>query len=119
MTVVNAQAAWQPSPNSVYQGATKSAALKWEMGYLALGAIDTAQTINCLHRDICVEGNPILGKRPSALKLIGARMGLSLLHFAAFTNVNAKNPKGALRIAQVSCALQGTVVGLNARFTFN
>jgi hypothetical protein len=88
------------------------------MGYLALSAIDAAQTIDCLNRELCVEGNPLLGRHPSAAKLIGVKVGLGLLHFTAFSRINDKNPRGALRLAQISCALQGTVVGLNARFTF-
>lgn len=119
-SAAHAQAAWQPGGNAYSRNAaTKSAALKWELGYLALGAIDTAETIDCLKRDICIEGNPILGKRPSAAKLIGLRVGLSLLHYSVFSRVNDRNPKGALRLAQISCALQGTVVGLNARFIFD
>ena len=112
VSAADAQSAWDGP------GATKSAALKWEIGYLALSAIDTAQTIDCLNRDLCVEGNPILGKHPSTAKLIGAKIGLGLLHFTAFSRVNEKNPRGALRLAQISCAVQGAVVGLNARFTF-
>ena len=113
VSAANAQSAWNGA------GATKSAALKWEVGYLALSAIDAAQTIDCLNREVCVEGNPILGKHPSTAKLIGAKVALGVLHFTAFSRINEKNPRGALRLAQVSCALQGTVVGLNARFTFN
>jgi hypothetical protein len=97
---------------------TRSAAVKWEVGYLTLSAIDAAQTIDCLHRDACTEGNPIFGKHPSAAKLIGAKVGLGLLHFAAFNRLNKRNPRSALRIAQISCVLQGTVVGLNARLMF-
>jgi hypothetical protein len=112
-----AQSPWQGAAATT--SPTKSAALKWELGYLALSAIDTAQTIDCLNRELCVEGNPILGKHPSSLKLIAGKVGLGLLHFTAFSRINDKNPRGALRVAQISCALQGTVVGLNARFTFN
>lgn len=96
----------------------RSAALKWEIGYLALNAIDTAQTIHCLKRDVCIEGNPIFGKNPSTKKLILGRLGLSLAHFAAFSQLNDRNPKAALRLAQVSCAVQGGVVLVNARFNF-
>src|SRR5690348_1756727 len=31
---------------------TRNAALKWEIGYLALSAVDAGQTISCLHRHI-------------------------------------------------------------------
>jgi hypothetical protein len=110
-SAASAEAAWTAE-------ATRSAALKWEVGYLALSAIDTGQTIDCLNRDICVEGNPLLGKHPSAKKLIFAKIGLGALHFAAFSALNKRNPKSALRLAEVSCAVQGGVAMLNARLTF-
>lgn len=97
---------------------TKAAALKWELSYLALSAIDAAQTIHCLKRDICEEANPIFGKDPSAQKLILAKVGLGLAHFAVFSHLNDRNPKAALRLAQVSCAVQGGVVLVNMRLTF-
>ena len=92
--------------------------MKWEIGYLALSAIDGAQTIECLDRGGCEEGNPLLGKHPSTTKLIAIKVGAGLVHFALFNRLNNRNPKAALRLAQVSCGLQGTVVALNARFTF-
>jgi hypothetical protein len=78
-------------------------------GYLALSAIDAGQTIHCLDRGICEEGNPIFGKHPSAKKLILAKVGLGALHFVAFKALNDRNPRAALRLAQVSCAVQGGV----------
>ena len=106
-----AQSAWHSAD-------TKSAALKWELGYLALSAIDTAQTIECLNRNACEEGNPLFGKHPSATKLVLAKAGLSLVQFALFSKLNSRDPKMALRAAQISCGLQGGVVMLNARFAF-
>jgi hypothetical protein len=97
---------------------TKAAALKWELGYLALSAIDAAQTIDCLNRDICKEGNPLFGKKPATTKLLLAKVGLGAIQFAAFSYANERNPKTALRLAQVTCLVQGGVVMLNARFTF-
>ena len=97
---------------------TQTAALKWELGYLALSALDTAQTVECLHRDVCEEANPIFGKHPSAKTLILAKLGGGLAHFALFSYMNDRNPKLAMRAAQISFALQGTVVLVNARITF-
>lgn len=96
----------------------KSAALRWEMAYLALSAIDTFQTIECLERGICQEANPLFGKNPSATKLVLAKVGAGLVHFYAFKHTVDRSPKTALRFAQVSAAIQGSVVLLNARFTF-
>lgn len=98
--------------------ATRSAAMKWELGYLALSAIDAAQTISCLERGICREGNPLFGAHPKASKLILAKLGLGAVHFGAFTLINQRNPKAALRVAQISAGVQGGVVLLNSRFAF-
>lgn len=96
----------------------RSAALKWEIGYLALSAVDAVQTIECLKRQACEEVNPIFGKRPSTKTILLSKIGGGLAHFALFTYLNDRNPKLALRGAQVSFALQGTVVALNARVAF-
>ena len=104
--------------SSLRQSAAQSTALKWEMGYLALTAIDTAQTIDCLHRGMCVEGNPIFGKHPSNAKLIISKVALGAAHFAVFSRLNNRNPHAALRFVQGSVLMQGGVVALNARFLF-
>jgi len=88
------------------------------MGYLALSAIDAVQTIECLKRGACQEVNPIFGKRPSTKTIVISKIGGGLAHFALFSYLNDRNPKLALRGAQVSFALQGTVVALNARVAF-
>jgi hypothetical protein len=97
---------------------TRSAALKWEIGFLALSAVDAVQTIECLKRHACEEVNPLFGRRPSAKTIILAKLGGGIVHFALFNYINDRNPKLALRAAQVSFALQGTVVLLNARVAF-
>lgn len=97
---------------------THDAAKKWEIAYLTLSAIDTVQTIHCLDRGACIEGNPLLGKHPSTGKLIAVKVALSAVHFAVFTRLNDHNPKAALRMAQISAGVQGSVVLLNARVTF-
>ena len=106
-----------PSAEKLRLDATRSAANKWELAYLALSAIDTVQTIDCLKRDVCYEANPLFGKNPKASTLIAAKVGAGLLHYGIFRYANARNPKAALRLAQVTAAVQGTVVFMNLRFT--
>lgn len=96
----------------------QQSALKWEMSYLALSAIDAAQTIECLNRDRCQEANPIMGKSPSTAKILLVKAGLGLVHFTLFRTLNRKDPKLALRTAQISAGLQAGVVMLNARVAF-
>lgn len=93
----------------------RARALRWELAYLGLGVIDAAQTINCLNDGICVEGNPIMGKNPTPAKLLLGRLALGSIHFAVFNAINKRNPKTAMRVAQISCAVQGATVLFNAR----
>ena len=97
---------------------TRSAAYKWEAGFLVLSALDGAETIGCIHRDKCTEFNPIWGHHPSAGKIVAAKLGLGLLHFGVFKLIADRDPKTALRVAQVSAAVQGGIVMLNARVAF-
>jgi hypothetical protein len=98
--------------------ALKSNALKWEIAYLALSAVDAVQTIHCLRRDICEEVNPIFGKRPSTKTIILTKVGGGIAHFALFNYINQRNPRLALRAAQISVVGQGGAVLLNARIMF-
>jgi hypothetical protein len=106
-----AQSPWAGNP-------THSAVMKWEVGYLALSAIDTAQTIDCLDRGECKEGNPLFGKHPRAGRLIAAKVIFGAAHFALVRHLNERNPHAALRFVQGSVLMQGGIVALNARFAF-
>jgi hypothetical protein len=110
---------WSAAPAqapTAKQSSTRSAAITWEAGYLGLSALDAIQTMNCLHRSTCHEGNPIWGTHPSDTKIILAKVGGGLIHVALFKALLDRSPKYALRAAQISFAIQGTVVVLNARF---
>ena len=108
-----------PDPSSRYAWkGTESAAYKWEAAYLTLSAIDGIQTIDCLNRHVCTEGNPIWGKHPSTSKIILTKLGLGVVHFTVFKLIADRDPKTALRAAQVSAVVQGGFVLLNLRWTF-
>ena len=106
-----AQSPWAGNP-------THSAVMKWEAGYLVLSAIDTVETIDCLDRGVCKEGNPIFGKHPKAAELIAAKVVFGVGHFVLVDHINERNPHAALRFVQGSVLMQGGIVGLNARFAF-
>lgn len=97
---------------------SRSAARNYEIGYLALNAIDTGQTLDCLHRDRCEEANPLFGRHPEPLRLIAMKAAFSVVHFAIFEHINRRNPRGARLFAQGSLLVQGGVVLLNARMLF-
>lgn len=99
--------------------ATKADAMHWEMGFQVLSALDAAETIYCLRTSpTCEEANPLMGKHPSTLKIIAGKAIMGGLHFALVDHLADKNPRLALRVAQISVVFQGTVVGLNARIVF-
>lgn len=100
-------------------GATKSDAMKWEAGYQVLSAIDAAETIYCTKKiSGCEEANPLFGKHPSTAKIILTKVLIGGAHFILIDRMANRDPKAAMRIAQISVVLQGTVVGLNARIIF-
>jgi hypothetical protein len=99
--------------------ATKADAMRWEAAYEVLNAVDAVQTAYCVHHvGGCEEANPLLGKHPSTAKIIAAKVVLGGLHFAIVDRMANRNPKAAMRVAQVSVGLQGAVVGLNMRIVF-
>lgn len=122
-----AQTAWHASEarsewsvtdaRTAWHAAEAKSALKWEMSYLALSAIDTAQTIECLQRGECEEANPLFGKHPKPAQLIATKLAFGAVHFALFNHINSRNSRAAMRFAQGSVIVQGGVVLLNARFT--
>ena len=112
---------WGSTKRTVELGSfwqNQSPAMKWETTFLALSAVDTAQTIRCLKRDLCEEANPLFGKHPSAGTIIASKLGGGLLHYALINELNKRDPKMALRTAQISAGLQGGVVAMNARIAF-
>lgn len=120
-SIAHCEDRWQSSANyriASQTERTQQSARNWEHAYLALSAIDLAQTLNCLDKHTCTEGNPIWGKRPKAATLIAAKVAGGAFHYAAFTYANRRNPKMALRFAQISVFGQAGVVGLNARLLF-
>ena len=101
---------------SLFKG--QSAAENWETMFLALSAVDAAETIYCLKRDLGEEGNPLFGQHPSAKTIVLTKVGAGLVHFMLFKELNRRDPKLALRTAQLSAGMQGGVVAMNARIFF-
>src|SRR6185503_4993554 len=61
--------------------ATKADAMRTEAAYEAFNVLDVAETVDCLGRDTCEEGNPLFGRHPSPAKLIVAKALVGALHF--------------------------------------
>ena len=97
---------------------TSSEAMKWEMAYIGMSAVDAAMTIHCLDKGRCEEANPLFGKNPKKSTIIIAKVIGTAVQFTLFNEVRKRDPKMALRVAQISFVAQGSVVGLNARFVW-
>lgn len=93
-------------------------ATRWEIAFQVLNAVDTIQTIDCLHREVCTEGNPLFGKNPSAGKMIAVKSVVGVVHWLLFAKLRKDNPYQARTAARISVVLQGSVVAANARFAF-
>lgn len=91
---------------------------KREIAYQVLNVIDMAQTLDCLDRNICHETNPLLGRNPSAQKLIAVKAVGGALHYAIARALRDRDPDAAKWFQIISIAVQGGVVAANARFTF-
>lgn len=90
-----------------------------EIAYQVLGALDAAQTISCVSKPTCHEGNPLLGKRPSVGAILGFKLAAGLLHYAAMRNqVKKDRLDSALTFEIISISVQGIVCGLNFRHVF-
>jgi hypothetical protein len=95
-----------------------SQALKWELAYLSLSAIDTVQTVSCLNKGTCTEANPVFGKNPTGGKIILTKVVGGAAHYLLFDYLRRRNPVVAKRAAQMSVGLQAGAVLWNASFAF-
>lgn len=88
-------------------------AIRWELGYLALSAVDAAQLIDCLHAHTCHEANPIYGRHPSTARIILTKAIGGAFHFWLVNGMNKHNPREARLTAQLSAGIQGFIVAIN------
>ena len=89
-----------------------------EITYQALNVVDAAQTIYFLHTDKAHELNPLLTSHPSVLQILAFKAAMGVGHYALMEAVYDYNPKLARGLEYFTIAIQGTVVGLNLRYSF-
>lgn len=90
-----------------------------EIAYQVLGMLDAAQTISCVSKPTCSEGNPLLGKKPSVSAILGFKLATGIIHYGAFRRyMKHENYKSAMTFELVSISVQGLICGLNFRYTF-
>jgi hypothetical protein len=99
----------------------RRAAIRWHIAFQVLNAADMVQTlVHCGNRPVeqkC-EANPLFGRHPSALKIIGLKAASGVFQHIMFRKALRSSPEAGLRQAQVSVLIQGAVVGMNMRVLF-
>jgi len=89
-----------------------------EYAFQALNVIDAAQTIDCLDRHVCHEGNPIIGHDPSKATLIGVKIGTGAVHYLITRWLMRDYPRIVRAWEIASITVQGGIVAANLRFAF-
>ena len=89
-----------------------------EIVYQVLNAVDAVQTISCLDRGVCHELNPLLGRNPSAGKVLAFKAASGGVYYLVTKLLQAEAP-GAVGAWQItSIAIQGGAVAWNMQFVF-
>lgn len=88
-----------------------------ELAFHALNAVDAVETLIFLKKGVN-EANPIYGKNPSPVMLIGTKTVGSLLHHFAIKKLRQNDPGLAKGAQIVSLGLMGGLVAWNAQFVF-
>lgn len=109
---------WQPPAGGHTAEEYRRNAEHWELAYLALSAVDVAQTAECINRGRCAEGNPLYGRHPKVGRLVAIRAAVDVAHYGIFKYLNDRNPIDARSFAIGSAVVQGGVVALNLRYAF-
>lgn len=89
-----------------------------EVTFQLLNAADAITTVVCLNRDDCHENNPVYGRHPKPIVVVGAKAAVGVLHYLAMRSLLPDNPGLARALGWISVAIQGTVVGLNVSQLF-
>jgi hypothetical protein len=84
-----------------------------EIAFQLLNAADAVSTVVCLKREDCQENNPIYGKHPRPIVVVGAKAVAGAVHYWAMRSLLPDHPGLARAFGWFSVTVQGSVVGLN------
>ena len=84
----------------------------------ALSVVDGLATLKCAKSRSCQEANPIYGKSPSALTIIGIKGAMGLLTQLNFDRLIRKSPWTAKKSARLAFGLQGAITGFTLTQAF-
>lgn len=97
----------------LYRAETPGDIMPLEIAFHTLNVMDAASTIACLRRDDCHERNPIYGRNPKPVMIIGAKAITSGVHYWVMRTLLPDHPGLARAFGWVTVTIQGSVVGLN------
>jgi hypothetical protein len=101
----------QPEPKEPYRMPRDIKRL--QIAFQVLNAADAATTLVCLKQDDCQENNPLYGKHPKPIVVIGAKTLVGAVHYYAMRSLSQDYPGLARALGWVTVSIQGGVVGLN------
>lgn len=84
-----------------------------EVTFQLLNAADAISTVACLKREDCQENNPIYGKHPKPIVVVGAKTVVGAVHYWVMRSLLPEHPGMARAFGWFSVTVQGGVVGLN------
>ena len=97
---------------------SREEAIRLEIIFQALNALDWGTTAHCMSRESCVEGNPIWGENPDLGKMALIKIGVGALH-AAYSYFLYENAPRVLKPFQYSSiVVYSGVVAWNLQFAF-
>lgn len=86
---------------------------KLEAAFQLLNAADAITTIVCLNRNDCHEANPIYGRQPKPIVVVGAKAMLGGFHYWVMRRIAPEHPGLARAFGWFTVSVQGSVVGIN------
>jgi hypothetical protein len=103
---------WPYKEKFAGHGWTK-ALTRMELVFQGLHTADMAETLECMSRPRCSEKNPILGKRPGTLKVVGFTAATGVAHYYLIRRIACNSTKLAKIASMISIAGKAVVVSLN------
>lgn len=90
----------------------------FEIAFQILNAVDGIETVYCLRRTTCSEGNPIIGRHPPAGRVIAVKAAAGVIHYAITRHLFKHRPEWIKNWAVTTVVLQGGVVLWNLQHCF-
>ncbi len=89
-----------------------------EVAYHILSIADGIATVSCVKRRTCREVNPLIGSRPSFLRMFGVKALGGLIFHRSLQGLARKDPYKARTIGRMMVAVQATVTGMAMSVSF-